>query len=108
MTFRLIAGPCVIENRDLVLQIAEQVSELCRSLGIDYVLRPASTRPTAAPANPSGSSFLGDDLNDVAVRSLKGLFVAPQCIQQPSQPCRLGVVHALMLMGHFDSAARAY
>jgi 2-dehydro-3-deoxyphosphooctonate aldolase (KDO 8-P synthase) len=35
MSFRLIAGPCVIENRDLVLRIAEEVSGLCSKLGID-------------------------------------------------------------------------
>ena len=32
---RLIAGPCVIESRDLVPQIADQVGELCQRLGID-------------------------------------------------------------------------
>ena len=36
---RLIAGPCVIESRDLVLQIADQVGELCQRLGIDYVFK---------------------------------------------------------------------
>jgi 2-dehydro-3-deoxyphosphooctonate aldolase (KDO 8-P synthase) len=39
MSFRLIAGPCVIENRDLVLRIAEEVSGLCSKLGIDYVFK---------------------------------------------------------------------
>lgn len=39
MSLRLIAGPCVIESRDLVLRIAEQVSGLCRKLGIDYVFK---------------------------------------------------------------------
>ena len=32
--FTLIAGPCVIESRDLVLQIAEQVSTICERVGI--------------------------------------------------------------------------
>lgn len=39
MTFRLIAGPCVIESRDLVLKVADEVSALCRRLGIDYVFK---------------------------------------------------------------------
>ena len=37
--FRLIAGPCVIENRDLVFQVADQVSSLCHRLGVDYVFK---------------------------------------------------------------------
>ena len=32
---RLIAGPCVIENRDLVLRVAEEVSDLCRAVGVE-------------------------------------------------------------------------
>jgi 2-dehydro-3-deoxyphosphooctonate aldolase (KDO 8-P synthase) len=43
MSFRLIAGPCVIENRDLVLQIAEEVSGLCSKLGITFVSKPVSS-----------------------------------------------------------------
>ena len=39
MSFRLIAGPCVIENRDVVLHIAEKVSNLCLKLGIDYTFK---------------------------------------------------------------------
>ena len=38
-SFTLIAGPCVIENRDVVLRIAEQVSGLCQQLGIRYVFK---------------------------------------------------------------------
>lgn len=41
MSFRLIAGPCLIENRDQVLRIAEKVSGLCSKLGIDYVFKPS-------------------------------------------------------------------
>jgi 2-dehydro-3-deoxyphosphooctonate aldolase (KDO 8-P synthase) len=35
----LIAGPCVAESLDLCLEIAEQVSQLCRRLGIGYVFK---------------------------------------------------------------------
>ncbi|MEB3207834.1 MAG: 3-deoxy-8-phosphooctulonate synthase [Synechococcus sp.] len=37
--FTLIAGPCVIENRDLVLQVAEQVKTITDRLGIRYVFK---------------------------------------------------------------------
>ena len=55
MTFRLIAGPCVIENRDLVLQIAEHVSGLCQKLGIDYVFKASFDKANRS----SGQSFRG-------------------------------------------------
>ena len=55
MSFRLIAGPCVIENRDLVLAIAEQVSDLCQTLGIDYVFKASFDKANRS----SGKSFRG-------------------------------------------------
>ena len=39
MSFTLIAGPCVIESRDLVLQVAEQVKAITDRLGIRYVFK---------------------------------------------------------------------
>lgn len=55
MSFRLIAGPCVIENRDLVLQVAEQVSALCQRLGITYVFKASFDKANRS----SGQSFRG-------------------------------------------------
>ena len=55
MSFRLIAGPCVIENRDLVLRIAEQVSSLCRKLGVDYIFKASFDKANRS----SGQSFRG-------------------------------------------------
>ncbi|MFM8659778.1 MAG: 3-deoxy-8-phosphooctulonate synthase [Cyanobium sp.] len=52
---RLIAGPCVIENRDLVLRIAEQVSDLCRRLGVEYVFKASFDKANRS----SGKSFRG-------------------------------------------------
>ena len=53
--FTLIAGPCVIENRDLVLQVAEQVSGICQELGIDYVFKASFDKANRS----SGKSFRG-------------------------------------------------
>jgi 2-dehydro-3-deoxyphosphooctonate aldolase (KDO 8-P synthase) len=55
MSFRLIAGPCVIENRDLVLRIAEEVSGLCSKLGIDYVFKASFDKANRS----SGKKFRG-------------------------------------------------
>jgi 2-dehydro-3-deoxyphosphooctonate aldolase (KDO 8-P synthase) len=55
MPFTLIAGPCVIESRDLVLQVAEQVSGLCQKLGIRYVFKASFDKANRS----SGKSFRG-------------------------------------------------
>ena len=55
MSLRLIAGPCVIENRDLVLRIAEQVAGLCQTLGVDYIFKASFDKANRS----SGSSFRG-------------------------------------------------
>jgi 2-dehydro-3-deoxyphosphooctonate aldolase (KDO 8-P synthase) len=52
---RLIAGPCVIENRDLVLRVAEEVSDLCRALGVEYVFKASFDKANRS----SGTSFRG-------------------------------------------------
>ena len=35
--FFLIAGPCVVESEELVMEIADKVSGICKNLGIAYV-----------------------------------------------------------------------
>ncbi|MCP9901988.1 3-deoxy-8-phosphooctulonate synthase [Cyanobium sp. Cruz CV13-4-11] len=53
--FRLIAGPCVIENRDLVFQVADQVSSLCRRLGVEFVFKASFDKANRS----SGQSYRG-------------------------------------------------
>ena len=53
--FTLIAGPCVIESRDLVLQIAEQVSTICARVGIRYIFKASFDKANRS----SGKSFRG-------------------------------------------------
>ena len=53
--FTLIAGPCVIENRELVLRVAEQVGMLCQKLGIRYVFKASFDKANRS----SGQSFRG-------------------------------------------------
>jgi len=55
LPLRLIAGPCVIESRELVLAIAEQVTDICRRLGIDYVFKASFDKANRS----SGGSFRG-------------------------------------------------
>ena len=37
--FFLIAGPCVVENEDLIMEVADKVSSLCKRMEIPYVFK---------------------------------------------------------------------
>lgn len=53
--FFLIAGPCVVETQELVMEVAEKVSLICRDLGIPYALKASYRKANRT----SGSSFTG-------------------------------------------------
>ena len=57
--FFLIAGPCVVESEELVMEVAEKVSTICRNLGIPYVFKASYRKANRT----SASSFtgIGDD-----------------------------------------------
>ena len=55
MSFTLIAGPCVIESRDLALVVAEQVKTITDRLGIRYVFKASFDKANRS----SGGSFRG-------------------------------------------------
>jgi 2-dehydro-3-deoxyphosphooctonate aldolase (KDO 8-P synthase) len=54
-TFFLIAGPCVVENEDMVFEIGEKVSTLCKKLEIPYIFKASYRKANRT----SGSSFTG-------------------------------------------------
>lgn len=58
--FFLIAGPCVVESEEMVMEIADKVSTICRNMGIPYVFKASYRKANRT----SASSFtgLGDDL----------------------------------------------
>ena len=37
--FFLIAGPCVVESEELIMEVAESVSTICKNLGIPYIFK---------------------------------------------------------------------
>lgn len=53
--FFLIAGPCVVENEDLVVEVAQRVASFCRNLGIPYIFKASYRKANRS----SGSSFAG-------------------------------------------------
>lgn len=58
--FFLIAGPCVVESEDIVMEIAEKVYAICHKMGIPYVFKASYRKANRT----SGSSFTG--LGDLA------------------------------------------
>jgi 2-dehydro-3-deoxyphosphooctonate aldolase (KDO 8-P synthase) len=57
--FFLIAGPCVVESEELVMEVADKVSGICRNLGIPYVFKASYRKANRT----SAGSFtgIGDD-----------------------------------------------
>src|SRR5450631_212424 len=53
--FFLIAGPCVVESEELVMEIADKVSTICRNLGIPYVFKASYRKANRT----SAGSFTG-------------------------------------------------
>jgi 2-dehydro-3-deoxyphosphooctonate aldolase (KDO 8-P synthase) len=58
--FFLIAGPCVVESEELLMEIVDKVYSTCKDLGIPYIFKASYRKANRT----SGSSFtgLGDDL----------------------------------------------
>ena len=53
--FFLIAGPCVVESEELVMEVAEAVYAICKKLGIPYVFKASYRKANRT----SASSFTG-------------------------------------------------
>jgi 2-dehydro-3-deoxyphosphooctonate aldolase (KDO 8-P synthase) len=58
-SFFLIAGPCVVESEELVMEVAATVSKACKNLGIPYVFK-ASYRKANRTSNQSFTG-IGDE-----------------------------------------------
>jgi 2-dehydro-3-deoxyphosphooctonate aldolase (KDO 8-P synthase) len=57
--FFLIAGPCVIESEELLMEVADKVSAICRNLGIPYVFK--SSYRKANRTSAASFTGLGDE-----------------------------------------------
>lgn len=53
--FFLIAGPCVVEDEELLMTVAEKVSGICKNLGIAYIFKSSYRKANRT----SGTSFTG-------------------------------------------------
>ena len=66
--FFLVAGPCVVESNDLIIEVAEKVSAICKKLRIPYIFKSSYRKANRT----SGSSFTGIG-DDVALRMLQNI-----------------------------------
>jgi 2-dehydro-3-deoxyphosphooctonate aldolase (KDO 8-P synthase) len=53
--FFLIAGPCVVESEELVMEVADKVSAICKNLGIPYIFKASYRKANRT----SAASFTG-------------------------------------------------
>ncbi len=63
-----MAGPCVVESNELVLEVAEKVSLICNRLGIPYIFKSSYRKANRT----SGTSFTGIG-DDTALRMLQNV-----------------------------------
>lgn len=73
--FFLIAGPCVVESEELVMEIAEKVSVICRRLEIPYVFKASYRKANRT----SAGSFtgIGDDNGLALIKKVGETFHLP-------------------------------
>jgi len=60
MSFTLIAGPCVIENRELAFAVAREVRRICAGLGINYVFKASFDKANRS----SGCTYRGPGMEE--------------------------------------------
>jgi 2-dehydro-3-deoxyphosphooctonate aldolase (KDO 8-P synthase) len=53
--FFLIAGPCVVESEELLMEVGAKVSSICKNLGIPYIFKSSYRKANRT----SGNSFTG-------------------------------------------------
>src|ERR1017187_415910 len=73
--FILISGPCVVESEKLVLEVAEKISGICRSLGIPYIFKASYRKANRTSA--ASFSGLGDETALKILHSVKEKFSLP-------------------------------
>lgn len=73
--FFLIAGPCVVESEEIVMEIADSVSNSCKKLGIPYVFKASYRKANRT----SASSFtgLGDDIGLNLIKKVGSTYNLP-------------------------------
>jgi 2-dehydro-3-deoxyphosphooctonate aldolase (KDO 8-P synthase) len=73
--FFLIAGPCVVESEEIVMEVAEKVSTICRNLGIPYIFKASYRKANRTSAN--SFTGIGDETALALVQKAGAKFMVP-------------------------------
>ncbi len=73
--FFLIAGPCVVESEELIMEVAEKVSAICKNLGIPYIFK--SSYRKANRTSSSSFTGIGDESALALVKKTGSKFKLP-------------------------------
>lgn len=73
--FFLIAGPCVVESEEMVFEIAEKVSVICKKLGIPYIFKASYRKANRTSTN--SFTGLGDEEALTILKKAGGHFSLP-------------------------------
>lgn len=73
--FLLIAGPCVVESEEIVMEVADKVSAICKRLNIPYVFKASYRKANRT----SAGSFtgIGDDSGLSLIKKVGDTFQLP-------------------------------
>ncbi|MBS1641445.1 MAG: 3-deoxy-8-phosphooctulonate synthase [Bacteroidetes bacterium] len=73
--FFLIAGPCVVENEALVMEVADKVSSICKKLEIPYIFKASYRKANRTSAN--SFTGLGDSIGLDLIKKVGDTFKLP-------------------------------
>jgi 2-dehydro-3-deoxyphosphooctonate aldolase (KDO 8-P synthase) len=73
--FFLIAGPCVVEGEEIVFEIAERVSTICKQLQIPYIFKASYKKANRTSLN--SFTGLGDDFGLALIKKTGEKFNVP-------------------------------
>jgi 2-dehydro-3-deoxyphosphooctonate aldolase (KDO 8-P synthase) len=73
--FFLIAGPCVIESEELLMEVCDKVSGICRNLGIPFVFK--SSYRKANRTSASSFTGLGDETALQLLKKIRDTYKLP-------------------------------
>ena len=73
--FFLIAGPCIVESEELVMEVADKVSAICKRLEIPYIFKASYRKANRT----SGTSFtgLGDNIGLDLIKKVGDAYKLP-------------------------------
>lgn len=73
--FFLIAGPCVVESEELIMEVADKVSSICKNLGIPYIFK--SSYRKANRTSASSFTGIGDEKALTALKKVGSTYHLP-------------------------------